>query len=490
MTTTRIPGAEVRRLFEEVVELDARGRREVLIHAQPEHAREVEQLLAAAESAPAFLEDPASASELTGQRIGPWILEQRLSLGGTGEVYQARRADGEPGWRVALKLLRLRGDERELRRRFEAERRSLAVLAHPYIVPLVDAGWLEDGRAYLATRLVDGQPLDRHCASLDLEARLALFLRVCAAVQHAHQWLIAHCDLKPANILVTAEGLPQLLDFGIARLFAAEGEAAERALTPGYASPEQFAGATLAAASDVYSLGAVLHELVCGAPPERGTGGARRAPSSMPGLARGIARRLQGDFDAVVAKALAPEPGQRYASVAELAADLECFLERRPVRARPPTMLRRARLYLRRHAALSTALGVGLAALCLGLFSLRRDLEHTRAEASAGWRAHAQAALAARMLEDLARGAGPGLEQALDQASARLEREPELPPEAEGRLRIALGALYLDAGRPSQAREHLLRARELASRTRGFGSTDLERLERLLAQSSDSGGRR
>ena len=510
MTTTALTGA-VRRAFEELIELDGAERGERLARLGAEDAglaRAVAELLEAAADAPAFLERPAAESELVGHAAGPWILEARLSSGGAGDVYRARRADesaGErgPGWRVAVKVLRTRDGAGAVLRRFEAERRTLAALNHPFIVPLVDAGLLADGRPYLATRLVEGEPLDRFAAGLALEPRLRLFLSVCAAVQHAHERLIAHCDLKPANVLVTREGMPQLLDFGIARLLSEEA-AGEPALTPGYASPEQLAGGVLGAQSDVWSLGAVLYELASGRRPLEAPGATRIPPPSEAVLSlraphahaapceepAALARRLRGDFDALARKALADDPSARYATVGELARDLERFLERRPLEARPASRARRALLLARRNRAASAAVLVALVSLALGIAGLYRGLLRSRAEASTGWRAHAQAALAASLLEDLARAAGSespaALERALDRASHELAREAGTWPETEGRLRIALGALYLEVGRTADAEVNLRRARELAASTRGFGREDLERIERLLAQAQGS----
>lgn len=501
--TTTAPAPAVRRLFEELVELPPADRRARLEHARASDldvARAVERLLAAAEAAPEFLERPAEESELLGHAAGPWRIEARLSAGGAGEVYRARRlegADGAEEWHVALKVLRRAADGAKVRRRFAAERRSLAALNHPFIVPLVDAGTLSDGRPYLATRLVEGEPLDRACEQLSLAARLRLFLSIAGAVQHAHARLIAHCDLKPANILVTHEGIPQLVDFGIAR-FLADAQADEAALTPGYASPEQLAGATLGAPSDVWSLGVVLYELVSGRRPfahgfteplvpasAAVLDSARpRAGCSAPEPATRLARALRGDFDALLARALALDPAQRYASVEALARDVEAFLACRPLAARPATRLRRTWLWVRRNRALSLAAAALLLALLAGGATLRRDAQRSRAEAGVGWRAHAQAVLATHWIEDLARaaGAGPGLERALDSARENLAREPDFPPEGEGRLRLTLGALYLEVGRPADALAELERARELTQVTRGFGGEDRERIERLCAE--------
>ena len=239
----------------------------------------------------------------------------------------------------------------------------------------------------------------------------------------------------------------------------------------------------------------MLHELVTGGRPVAGAAGRELAlasevvltsaqvPSALGSRAR-LARRLRGDLDALVAKALARDPASRYGSVEQLARDLESFLAGRPVSARPAARMRRLWLLARRNRIAAVATLVALASLGLGAVGLYREMLRSRAEASLGWRAHAQAALATRMLEDLARAAGKesreALLGALDSVSAELARETRLGPETEGRLRLALGALYVEAGRPEEAARHLERARELAATTRGFGGEDRERIERLL----------
>jgi serine/threonine-protein kinase len=498
VTRTELAPA-LRRLFEELVELAPRAREARLVRVRGEDrelAAEVEALLAAAETTPDFLERPAQDSELVGHLAGPWRIEARLSSGGDGDVWRARRLDGSSEWCVALKVLRRPASGPDARRRFEAERHALAALNHPYIVPLVDVGTLADGRLYLATRLVEGEPLDRAAAGLGLDARLELFLRVARAVQHAHTRLILHCDLKPSNVLVTPEGIPQMVDFGIARVLRAA-RSSESALTPGYASPEQRAGAALSTPSDVWSLGVVLYELVSGKRPfaraedalrpaseAADDGGAPAASCGAPYATPRLARVLRGDLDALLARALAHDPSARYATVEALAQDLERWRAGFPLVARPAAPARRAWLFACRHPLASLAALALVTCLAVAAVALQREAARNRAEATRGWRAHAQAVFATRWIEELARaaGAGPELAAALDRARADLAREPDVPPEAEGRLRLTLGALYLDVGRPADARVELERARELTESTRGFGREDRERVEGLLAR--------
>lgn len=467
--------AETERSFDELIELPASERELALARLRatsPELAARVARLLAASLAAPDFLERPAAETDLVGHDAGPWRLEARMAAGGAGDVYRAHRRDGSVDWHVAIKVLTGTVDDEASRQRFEAERQTLAALNHPYIAPLVDAGVLPDGRPYLATKLIEGETLDRHTAPLALEARLRLFLAICAAVQHAHERFVAHCDLKPSNILVTREGIPQLVDFGIARWVADPLRRGERSWTPGYASPEQLRGEALSTATDVYSLGVILFELVHD-----------RLPSERPEQ-RGDRKRVAPDLIAIGNRALAEQPAQRFASVERLASDVARFLAGRPVTARSASRARRAWMFVLRNRVATAACGIAIASLGLAVSSLVRDLRSTREEASTGWRAHSEAARAVRFLEDLARrsASAPGFGEALDAAEKQIAAEAGIGPEAEGRLRIALGALYLDAGRAKDAVTQLERAREIAHSTPGFGPVDRERIDALLAR--------
>lgn len=335
--------------------------------------REVERLLAGHDTDPDYLEVPAArvadmdpGDAMTERRIGPYRLVRVLGRGGMGEVHLAVH-EGEGFQRpVALKVIRLGMHTEDVLRRFRLERRILAGLIHPHIARLLDGGATDDGRPYFVMEYVEGEPLDRYCDGnrLTVEARLELFLSVCDAVQHAHQNLVLHRDLKPGNIVVTSEGVPKLLDFGIGKLLDpdapdADGAATRtgmRVLTPEYASPEQVRGETVSVASDVYGLGVLLYRILTGASPY---GDEARTPTEMeravlevdprrPSTVTG-ARRLSGDLDVIVLKALRKEPGRRYASAAAFAQDVRRHLDGLPVTARGDSASYRVGKFLRRN---------------------------------------------------------------------------------------------------------------------------------------------
>ena len=342
---------------------------------------------------------------MTGVVIGRYRLVEEVGRGGMGTVYRAERADGAFEQVVALKLLRHDIDTDALHEQLRTERQLLAHVDHPNIARLLDGGRAPDGRPYLVMEYVEGTPLDVYCTreELTLDERLDLFLTVCAAVQHVHGPLVVHQDLKPGNILVSAEGHPRLLDFGIARLSTVEtiaapgAHAVPRFLTPEYAAPEQRRGAPPTTATDVYQLGVLLCELLTGRRPfpRRGAAGAdagpevptppsRLAGSGPPSFAR-YQRRLAGDLDAIVLKAIDDEPDLRYGSVAELAEDVRRYRTRRPVLARPTSRAYRMSRFARRHRAgliAAAAVFLGTVAFSINILvqSARVARERDRAE--------------------------------------------------------------------------------------------------------------
>jgi len=317
---------------------------------------------AAIAGAAALTDHPSRVGEV----VGAYRLVGELGQGGMGAVYLAERSDDAYRAQVAIKFLRSTLAAPELARRFRAERQILADLEHPNIARLLDGGTAPDGSPFLVMEYVDGVPLDAWCERerWGIRGRVALMRRVCDAVQHAHRSLVVHRDLKPSNILVTGDGTPKLVDFGIATLVSTErddgtAQTAYGAMTPGYASPEQLRGARVTTASDTYSLGVVLYRLLTGFPPHeleglspaeverRVTGEPPPLPSSR---VRGdAARRLRGDLDTIVLKALRVEPGERYLSAADLSEDLRRWLENEPIAARRAHLGHRLRALARRH---------------------------------------------------------------------------------------------------------------------------------------------
>lgn len=278
----------------------------------------------------ADLDEDLPESEI-GRQIGSYTLVKEIGRGGMGVVYQALRSDGEFFQTVALKLVKRGMDTDYIVQRFRAERQILATLNHPNIASLLDGGTSSDGRPYFVMEFIEGEPLLPYCASrnLPIQKRLEMFQAICAAADHAHQRKVVHRDLKPGNILVTREGVPKLLDFGIAKFYATEllpegmpaTTGAYRMLTPEYASPEQIRGERPTAATDVYSLGAVLFELLTGVRAKTAsTGGIQRASAAAPDRARRA--ELEGNLDRILRKAMQPEPAQRYQSAQAFARDI------------------------------------------------------------------------------------------------------------------------------------------------------------------------
>jgi serine/threonine-protein kinase len=393
---------------------------------------------------------PASTAP---DRLGPFRLVRVLGTGGMGEVWLGERDDGQVEQRVAVK--RVRGGDARFGERLREERRILARLEHPNIARFIDAGVDAAGTPWLALEYVDGVPLTDWCQQqdLDLPARLRLFTKVCAAVEHAHRHLVVHRDLKPSNILVNADGEPKLLDFGIARLLDGNlTESTQTAMTPAYAAPEQLRGGLVSTATDVYALGLVLFRLIAGNLPDTRTGeGLAQVLSRLDEeeterpsrrAARGDrplpypAGALEGDLDAIVAQALRADPAQRYGSVAMLAEDIARFLDSRPVLAREPTRWYRAGRFIRRHA-----LAVGFASLAaialvagtaVSLDQARRaTLAAARAdaEASAARTALGRAERGQRFLSDLFASASPETNQ------GRIPTARDLIADGERRLR-------------------------------------------------------
>jgi tetratricopeptide (TPR) repeat protein len=421
-----------KQLFDEAAHLEGDARDTFLRDAcRGDEAlrREVESLLAYHEADTRFLETPvahvtplvdSANAPLVGTVLGAWRLEAIVGRGGMGEVYRAVRADGSYDSVAAVKVVRADVATRQFIERFRLERRVLAALDHPNIARLIDGGQTATGQPYLVMEYVDGVRITDYCDAhgLGLRRRLDLFRAVCGAVRYAHQQLRVHRDIKPDNILVTPAGVPKLLDFGIARLLGKAVEspgdgdegAATWLMTPDYASPEQVHGRHVTTTSDVYSLGVLLYELLTGRRPYRfavatpadlraqlgaasvplpsaaalaatGESTGDRQPAAIAArratTPRGLARALRGDLDAIVGKAMARDEGARYASVEELASDLERYLSHHPVRARRPTAGYVGGRFVRRHRVALGVTALVLAAVIGSLAITLRQMQLT-----------------------------------------------------------------------------------------------------------------
>ncbi len=408
---------KINRLYHSAAEIDAESRAVFLKEAcdgDDALLQELNSLLASHERAGTFIEEPVFAAGIeatgieweeeenpayaVGRRIGSYEITRLIDTGGMGSVYLALRADDQYHKQVAIKVIKRGMDTDFILRRFRHERQILANLNHPNIAQLLDGGATEDGLPYYVMEYVEGEPIDVYCDShkLSITERLKLFLTVCSAVQYAHQNLIVHLDIKPSNILVTEKGTPKLLDFGIAKLLDTGAYqqtlitmgVAPRLVTPSYGSPEQFLGEAITTASDIYSLGVLLYELLCGHHPfqlkDRSleevsrviceeqprkpstmalveeietTNGSQIEDSPSPELVsrlrhtapEKLRRKLAGDLDNIVLKAMHKEPQRRYRSVEQLSEDLQRYLDGRPVTAQPDTLIYRARKFVARH---------------------------------------------------------------------------------------------------------------------------------------------
>ncbi|MEM7352002.1 MAG: serine/threonine-protein kinase [Acidobacteriota bacterium] len=468
--------------------------------------REVDSLIASLQAASRFIEDPAfdirasteSETLAVGARVGAYRVERLLGSGGVGRVYLASRADQAFEKQVAIKVLKRGMDTDELVRRFVSERQILAQLEHPNIAQLLDGGATEDGRPYLVMESVDGVSIDRWCAeqTLGVRQRLKLFLAVCDAVQFAHRNLVIHRDLKPGNILVNRAGEPKLLDFGIAKLLSPQSfpetvlptQPGWRAMTPEYASPEQVRGEAVTTGADVYALGVVLYELltgrrpyeiadttpvaietaVCRTEPRRASKVAGQAMADPANKVYGeteahrIERQLTGDLDSILQMALEKAPDRRYATVEQLATDIERHLGGLPVSARKDTALYRAAKFIRRHR-----LGVATAATVLGLlFAFLATLLLKNAQIT---RQRDRAELVSTLLTDLFEISEPSRQRGdvvtarslLDKGARDIEARLRQQPGLLGELLGTIGATYSKLGLYDEARPLLERSMTL-----------------------------
>jgi serine/threonine-protein kinase len=503
----------VKEVVADLAPLSAPARAEALDLAcvgDPRLRAEVLSLLSSLDSHAAFLEPneplPSAAAEADariGSSIGPYRIEGVIGHGGMGAVYRAVRADGQFDKEVAVKFVRRGPWPSLLAERFDRERRTLARLNHPNIAGLIDGGTTPEGIPYIVLELVHGVPVDEFCDGnrLNVRKRVELFLKVCDAVEYAHRNLIVHRDLKPGNILVTPEGTPKLLDFGIAELIGEETDAGASQVsrsftTPEYASPEQLRGEAITTTSDVYSLGVLLYRLLAGSRPYSLQGIPRSevaryvgslvltAPSDrvsrprpgedavgadeqQPAQRRAVRRQLAGDLDAVVAKALNRNPQERYASADRLADDLRRYLAGLPVRARRGGPGYRLSKFVRRHAT-------GVAAGTLVLVSLGAGVLGTLWQAREARKEATKAEEISRFLQSMLSSASPSelgkdvtVAEVLDRAARTADAELAAQDQARAGVLHTIGESYISLGLYDKGFEVLTRA--LAASEAGYG---------------------
>lgn len=519
---------KVKALLGEALEVDARERQAFLqnsgetqqVIAEVESLLEFEDAsnrmmnLAAVEFSKEFFDGNVENPHI-GRQIGNYKIIGELGQGGMGAVYQATRADGKFEQKVALKLLKREMNTAALRRRFQHEREILATLEHPNIARLLDAGTTDDGIPFIAMEYIEGLPIDEYCERqrLDLNKRLDLFRKVCAAVDFAHRNLVVHRDLKPSNILVTEDGTPKLLDFGISKILSPEFENTDSAtvtklgvMTPGYASPEQLQGKSVTTATDIYSLGVILYELLSGRRPFEARNGdwqevyqsviEKEPPRPSSVVSRPVfvdkketsenrlsktesktvpvnAKALSGDLDNIILKSLRKEPERRYSSAENFAEDIHRHQRGLPVAARPNTFFYRAEKFFQRNRISVTVGVLLLLAIAFGIIATlwqsriaqaERDRARLEAEKSAKINSFLQNVLT--LSNPLLFSENPDsklkatIAEAIDKAAVTIESELAGQPEIQAEIHYTLGKTYLGQGQYEKAKAQLEKARE------------------------------
>lgn len=477
-----------------------------------------------------------AAQSLEGERLGPYRIMRKLGSGGMGDVYLAERADEEYQQQVAIKLVRSGVFSKQIQGRLRMERQILATLQHPNIARLLDGGRAPDGTPYLVMEYIDGEPIDAYCdrRRLSIEARIGLVRTVCAAVHYAHQNLIVHRDLKPNNILITPQGVPKLLDFGIAKLLdsrqsaqtLAVTHAEYRVMTPAHASPEQVRGDVITTASDIYVLGVLLYELLCGCRPFQLIGASllemeriiceQEAPPPSEAVARTarespqlladivtcrsstparLRKQLRGDVDNIIGMAMRKDTERRYSSAEQLAADLDRHLSGKPVLAAKDTWLYRTRKFVGRHTlavAASAAAIVTLAAFATITFVQSQRIAYERDVATAErTRAEQVSSFLVELFElsdpSRSRGNQVTARELLDIGARRVNLGLADQPETRATLLGTIGTVYqslglysdavplLEEGLQSRIRIHGPRHPAVASALRALGDALCDR---------------
>ncbi len=478
----------VRRIIEDALEQPTETRLDFVARTCGADAMlraEVEGLLKHNATDAAFLEPPVQAvasglaceldsQEAIGARLGPYLLLGVIAVGGMGTVYRARRDDDEYDKQVAIKVLASSLSSTRARQRFHRERQILAQLDHPNITRLLDGGTTADGRPYIVMEFVRGAPITRFARTQKLEARdrLRLFVDVCRAVQFAHRNLIVHRDLKPGNILVNEEGVPKLVDFGISKLIAPDGSEVDpmtitvaAPMTVRYSSPEQVSGEPISTASDVYSLGVLLYELLTDQPPYESGASIQEALVAirdvLPQPPSSIRPQLDREMDAIVLHALEKQPNRRYETAEAMASDIERYLRGDPIIAHPPTRWYLVRKTAWRHRrALSFAATVFLLVTIFGIVAAGLAVKLSR-ERTAAMEARNNAEQINAFLAETLVSADPLMDNARDLSLLRLLGDAsnrlgqQTTTEVDAALRLTIGRAYLNLSLVRDAEPHL-----------------------------------
>lgn len=437
------------------------------------------------------------------KKLGPYNILKELGTGGMGTVYLAEHSDKHIDRQVALKVLRPGFDQENIVQRFVQEQRMLSTLEHPGIARLYDAGVTEDGRPYFAMEYINGLPIDTYCDEneLSLEQCLHLFINVCEAVQYAHRNLIVHRDLKPSNVLVDENNTPKLLDFGIAKLLIAEQDitapltrTGQRWMTPEYAAPEQVRAESISTATDVYALGALLYKLLTGSPPFRfevNTSGEieRVICEEVPTLPSAattqlnntgeLNKKLKGDLDTIILKALRKEPERRYTSVESFSNDIKRYLDGLPVKARRDTVGYRTMKFVNRHRiAIITAAAIVLLISSFGIFyTLQITQERDRAEQYASFLTDLFSSPDPFQTTENAGGKDITVREYMDKAAKRVQSELTEDPEMQIELLKTIAGVQQNLGHTVEA--SLLYHDLLAKEKKVYGERTAEAIETM-----------
>lgn len=470
-------------------------------------------------------EVPLNDTSLAGQKIGPYTLLSAIGQGGMGSVWLAERSDGRFERQVAIKFLHFSVAAQGGIERFKREGRILGQLTHPNIAELLDAGLTPSGEPYLVLEYVEGEPITDHCDhnTLDIRARVRLFLDVLSAVAHAHANLIVHRDLKPSNVLVRSDGHIKLLDFGIAKLLADDTTPATAtlltleaggAMTPQFAAPEQITGAPVTTATDVYALGVLLYLLLTGHHP---AGDKQRSPADLVkaivdtepprpseitahrrasdvaahplATPEKLSRELRGDLDNIVAKALKKNATERYGSVAAFAEDLQRYLKHEPISARPDSLSYRTNRFIRRNRVAVGLSTIAILAIIAGTAATLIQARTARHQRDAALRERDRANRIAEFMTGMFKVSDPGervgsavtAREVLDKASKDIGSGLSQDPEVQGRMMYVMGAAYLNLGLYSRAQTLFEGSLKLESASLGPLNSETLRTTQQLA---------